>query len=303
MANKLIFLIAAILVLSIIPIAYSDTLASGGVGVRVAMTNYDPSPAKPGKFVTVYLKAENPGGDEVKDAYFLIEPSYPFSFQPGETATRDVNTLGPGEQFLLQYNLLVDKNAFEGTYTQYLKLCFDANCTSFAKTSFDISVQPGGTPNIEAGIDSADTFSSGMTGIVTFHIINRGLLDTKFMVTELKQGNEFDLISPPRIYIGELKSDDSQTAEYKIYVKAGIAANDTTIVKLPLLVEYSDANDKEYSQVYYVPLTVYSKSDLMKLNLVQDKTAVYRQILFIIVGLAALYMIYKWYKKKKKSSS
>jgi hypothetical protein len=210
--------------------------------------------------------------------------------------------MGPGEQFLLQYNLLVDKNALEGTYTQYLKLCFDSNCTSFAKTSFDISVQPGGTPNIEAGIDSADTFSGGMTGIVTFHIINRGLLDTKFMVTELKQANEFDLISPPRTYIGELKSDDSQTAEYKIYIKEGIAANETTTVKMPLLVEYSDANDKEYSQVYHVPLTVYSKGDLTKLNLVPNQNAMYRQILFIIVGLAALYMIYKWYKKNKSSS-
>jgi len=302
MANKLIFLIAAILVLSLIPIAYSDTLASGGVGVRVAMTNYDPSPAKPGKFVTVYLKAENPGGDEVKNAYFLLEPSYPFSFQPGEIATRDVNTMGPGEQFLLQYNLLVDKNALEGTYTQYLKLCFDTNCTSFAKTSFDISVQPGGTPSIEASLESSDTFSGGKTGTVTLQVINRGSLNTKYMITELKQGDEFDLISPPRIYIGELTSDDSQTVDYKIYVKAGIAANKTTAIKLPLLVEYSDANDKEYSQVYYVPLTVYSMEDLTKLNLVPNQNAMYRQILMAIIGLAAVYMIYKWYKKKKSTS-
>jgi hypothetical protein len=302
MANKLILLIAAILVLSLIPIAYSDTLATGGVGVRVAMTNYDPSPAKPGKFVTVYLKAENPGGDAIKDAYFLLEPSYPFSFQPGETATRDVNTMGPGEQFLLQYNLLVDKNALEGTYTQYLKLCFDSNCTSFAKTSFDISVQPGGTPNIEASLESSDTFSGGKTGTVTLQVINRGALNTKYMITELKRGDEFDLISPPRIYIGELTSDDSQTVDYKIYIKAGIAANKTTAIKLPLLVEYSDANDKEYSQVYYVPLTVYSMEDLTKLNLVPNQNAMYRQILMVIIGLAAAYMIYKWYKKKKSSS-
>jgi hypothetical protein len=302
MANKLIFLIAAILVLSLIPIAYSDTLASGGVGVKVAMTNYDPSPAKPGKFVTLYLKAENPGGDEIKNAYFLLEPNYPFSFQSGETATRDVSTLGPGEQFLLQYNLLVDKNALEGSYTQYLKICFDTNCTSFAKTSFDISVQPGGTPSIEASLESSDTFSGGKTGTVTLQVINRGSLNTKYMITELKQGDEFDLISPPRIYIGELTSDDSQTVDYEIYIKAGIAANKTTAIKLPLLVEYSDANDKEYSQVYYVPLTVYSMEDLTKLNLVPNQNAMYRQILMAIIGLAAVYMIYKWYKKKKSTS-
>jgi len=294
----LLSLVSIIILLGFLPIAYSETIASEGVGVRISLTDYDPSPAKPGKYVTLYLKAENSGGDELKDATFQLETAYPFSFRPGENGTKFVGTIGGQESILLEYTLNVDKTAQEATYTLYLKLCLDANCTTFARTPFDVTVQPGGTPKVEVGLEDASTFSSGTKGTVTVHVVNRGILDTKFLSLELLSSENYDIISPARMYIGALDSDDIQTVDYTIFMKENIAANQTTTIKLPLLAEYSDANDKEYSETTNVELKVYSRKDLIRMQLVQDGSARMRQIIYVIVGLAAIFLAYRYYKKK-----
>jgi hypothetical protein len=283
----------------ILPTAYAAVnIATGGIGVKVALTNYDPSPAKPGNYMTLYLKAENGGGEEIKDATFKLEADYPFSFKPGENATRYFSTLGAQEPVLLEYHLFVDKNALSGDYALYLKLCLDSNCTAFSQTPFTVSVATGGTPKVEVGLEDSSTFSAGTKGTVTVHAVNRGLLDTKFLAMELLSGEQYDIISPARIYIGELKSDDIQTAEYTIYVKENAAKNLSETINLPVLVDYSDANDKEYSQTYEVPIKVYLKMDLVKLGLAKGGPSLTQDIVFIIAGIFIAYIAYRRYKKK-----
>jgi hypothetical protein len=299
MATKLIFPIAGIfLLLALLPVAYSESTPAGGVGVKITLTDYDPSPAKPGKYVTLYLKTENSGGEELKDATFQLEIAYPFSFRPGEDGKKSVGSIGSQESILLEYTLNVDKTAMEDTYTLYLKLCLDKNCTTFARTPFDVSVQPGGTPKVEVGLEDASTFSTATKGTVTIHVVNRGILNTKFLAMELLPSENYDVISPARMYIGALDSDDIQTVDYTIYVRENVAVNESETIKLPVLVEYSDANDKEYSETTNVELKVYSKSDLARMQLVPDNSARMKQILYIIIGLAVIFLAYRYYKKK-----
>lgn len=301
-SKLLVPLAGIILLLAILPIAYSaDNTPTSGVGVKITLNDYDPSPAKPGKYVTLYLKAENSGGDELKDATFQLELQYPFSFRPGEDGKKYVGSIGAQESILLEYTVNVDKNALEGTYTSYLRLCLDTNCTTYARTPFEITVQPGGTSKIEVGLEDADVFSAGTKGTATVHIINRGLLNTKFLIVELMSSADYEIISPSRIYIGELESDDYDTADFTIFIKEKVAANDTETINLPVLVEYSDANDKEYSETFDVPLKVYSKTDLTRMQLVPDKSAAMKQVFMIIAVLAFLFLAYRWYKKKSSS--
>lgn len=299
---KKLFLVPAILLL-LMPIALAaTTLPTGGTGLRVALTDYDPSPAQPGKYVTLYLKAENSGGDVITNPKFKLELSYPFSLQPGESEYKTTNSLGASEKVLLEYDLYVDNAALAGTYTLNLKLCTNNECTSYAKTPFDVTVRTGGAPRIEVGIEDSDIFSGGKKGTVTLHIINRGLLDTKFLIMELKETEQFQIISPPRIYIGELQSDDFETAEYDIYVKPTVAALESTKIKLPVVIEYSDSNDKEYISNFDVNLDVYSRTDLVKLGLVSNSFGKYVIAIFVFFGLLVGYILFRRHKKKKSAA-
>jgi len=295
-------IVLMLLVISL-PIAiYAATPVTTGVGLNIVLTNYDPSPAQPGKYVKLYLKAENSGGSVLNDATFQLQPTYPFSLKPDENATRYMSAIGAQEQVLLEYNLYVDKNAIAGTYAMHIKLCLDSECSSYLRTPFDVSVQTGGTPKIEAGLDSADVFSSGKKGFVTLHVLNRGLLDTKFLVVEARPSEQYDIISPPRLYIGELKSDDYETVQYEIYIRENVASKQSEKIAIPVLLEYSDLNDKEYSEIQDIGLNVYSQDDLAKMGIVKNNSGTLMNVAFVILGIFVLFMLYKKFKKRKSSS-
>ncbi|MFH0868944.1 MAG: hypothetical protein V1839_01825 [archaeon] len=295
--------LALAILIAVLPIATSAAtlLATTGVGVRVALTDYDPSPAQPGKYLTLYLKAENTGGDVADNPVFKLDLAYPFSLKPGETETRTFTSIGSHEQVLLEYGLYVDKGALQGEYELNLKLCTNADCSSYAKTPVKITVKTGGLPKIEVGVESSDIFYGGKRGTITMHILNRGMLDTKFLVAELQASDMYDIISPPRVYIGELKSDDYETIEYDIYVKKSVGAVQSEKVVMPFTLDYSDSNDKEYSETQNVIMTVYSPADLKEIGLVPGGSGSMVFIAIAVIAAFGAFMLYKKFRKKKPS--
>ena len=77
--------------------------------------------------------------------------------------------------------------------------------------------------------------------------------------------SRFTVISPQEVYVGNIDSDDYETAEFDIYVEKSSSKN----LMLPLHLEYMDANNKPYSKDIEVALVLYSKEELKKLGFVQ----------------------------------
>src|SRR3989344_1762479 len=68
--------IAALFVL----LAYVSAAASISIQdplLKVEIAKYSPFPVEPGKFLTLWIKAENVGGNGAKNAVFTLEPEYP----------------------------------------------------------------------------------------------------------------------------------------------------------------------------------------------------------------------------------
>ena len=172
-----------ILILALI--ALTLLMPASALNTKLSSTDYDPSPAQPGQYVTLFLKVENPGSETLKDQSFKLMPKYPFSLKPGEASIHKVSTMTGGDVVSLEYDLFVDENVLAGRYPVTLRFCGDAICSSGYEQDININVRTGGTPKIEIGIEDSDIFTAGMTGEVTLHIINKGLLGIKFLVLEL----------------------------------------------------------------------------------------------------------------------
>jgi len=308
--KKLALIIGLILLL--VPIALADATTSTRATVTDIATEgkgfaaplyYDPSPAQPGQFVTLFIKVENRGGDEIKDALYRLEPEYPFSLKKGEDSDRYFGTIGARQQVLLEYDLYVDEEAVEGTHTVDLRLCVDRNCTKSLKKEIEITVLTGGIPGIEAGLEAADVFSGGIRGTVTLNIVNRGDLDVKYLVMELMPIEQYEIISPSRIYIGEMESDDFETAEFDIYFHENVALDASQRIQLPVFLEYTDANDKKYSESQSVYLKVYSQKDLTKMGLSADYNQTMQYVMLGIGALFVLFLAWRYYKKKQEEKS
>ncbi len=269
--------------------------ATDSSNLIIKSTNYDPSPAEPGKYVDVWVVVQNFGNKELKRSWLKLEPEYPFSFNPGETGIEGVDLIPQGREELMEYRLRVDDQAIEGTYDLEVILCEDSNCDrEIRKSTIDIMVRTGGRPKLEIGLEDSSVFLPETLGEITISTVNKGKLGIKFLTIEVMDSEEYNLVSPARVYVGELDSDDFETEDFKIYTKSA-----TGVINVPVKVEYSDENFKDYTSIENIEFKVFSKKDAKNMGLVpKNKTAGYLITLAAIVLLAFLYR-----RRKKKHES
>lgn len=289
-------IILGLLILIVVPLVTAAIDTSNLGNLQVQETKYVPYPAEPGKYLTIWIDVDNQGGSAVSNILFKFDPDYPFKLNPGETGIVKTGVIPAGRDQLLEYTLKVDDAALEGTYNIKLKLCLDESCSSWAKTyDLPISVRTGGAPKIEIGLEETDIFSSGSLGYFTLNIVNRGQLDTKFLTVDIIDSDKYEIIGPSEKYIGELESDDFETAEYQIFIENDIGKKESEVLDVQVKTEYSDENNKQYADFESIKLKVYTARDLKRMHLVSSGSHFSWIILIILIGAG-----YWWYRRRKR---
>jgi len=116
--------------------------------------------------------------------------------------------------------------------------------------------------------------------------------DIKFLNSVLKESDDYAITSTKEIYVGNIDSDDYETADYDLYV--------TSKKNVDLLLQYTflDANNKEYVKNVKLKLNLYSASQAKKLGFMKSSSGSgIFVILIIIIGGGYFYI-----KKIKKKS-
>jgi len=108
-------------------------------------------------------------------------------------------------------------------------------------------------------------YNSGDVGEIGIKIINVGLADIKLLSVELEDSEDYDIVSVSKVYIGNLESDDYETAEFKIYVNSRRKE-----LLLNLQVKYKDSFNEEYIQNEIINLPLYSSAELNKFGIVKS---------------------------------
>ncbi|MCH8014624.1 MAG: hypothetical protein IH823_07605, partial [Candidatus Dadabacteria bacterium] len=98
------------------------------------------------------------------------------------------------------------------------------------------------------------------------------------------------------VYLGNIDSDDFETADFDLFVKK---TNERQIT-LPLILEYKDANNNDFKDSINLNLNLYSTSEAKKFGLKKRNKFVGILIITIIVGVGLFYHR-KYLKKKKKA--
>ena len=399
MRQILFSLLIAVLLTGIIPmVAYAD-----GPSINIIPLRYEPSPAQPGEYLSVWVNVENMGNEKAENLRVVLVPTYPFSLDEGENATTEIKTLGGRDNAVIKYKVRIAADAVEGeneltvkystedrnvwvekklkitiqtldanlaitgveskevspgeitnlkiklrneadSYLRDVNIKLNISGSTFLpinstedrkiylieskeeKTAdFNLLVSPNAgcgpykiltyisyydsagvyytktnyvtlivtaKPEITVNIDKSGILTAGQTGVVSLNIINKGLMDLKFLTISLKPDG-YEVLSPSDVYIGALDSDDYDTADFRIHTPENGK-------EIPLKIEltYKDANNKEYSDEPVVNLRLYTQEELKNYNLVPDTTGTTNIIIFIILLLIGYWV----YKKLKKSS-
>jgi hypothetical protein len=302
MRNFLVLVLVLVLISGVS--AYSETasipattlnlpIIEGG-NLILESSTYDPVPAEPGNYLDVYVVVKNMGNKEMKNFYIVADPTYPFYLMGTESGAESISQMSSGREKLVDFRLMIDDQALSGSYNLNIKVCEDEFCEDEVKKIVTtISVNTGGKPKLEIGIDDYEVFTPGTLGEVIITAVNKGKLGIQFLTIDMINTEDYDIISTPRKYLGELETNDFERETYQVYINPKIKTSKE--ISILLNVEYSDDNYKTYQTQEEVKFNVYTENDAQKIGLIKSSSFGKITILFLILA----FITYRWMRKRK----
>ena len=148
------------------------------------------------------------------------------------------------------------------------------------------SVAVGAKSEISAALVDSATLREGRNK-VTIELINQGLGDLKFVTTEVAESGDYEVLSPPMTYVGDLDSGDSDTVSYDIFFMRQ--------AHLKLTVNYRDALNDKGSAELDIPTRVYTGDEARKFGLEKSGS---KGILVTLAIIATGVLAYKRIRRK-----
>ncbi|MBN2423185.1 COG1361 S-layer family protein [Candidatus Woesearchaeota archaeon] len=217
-------------------------------------------------------------------------------FAPLNSATeKKVRMISPGKEAVFTYDVIAYSSAEPRVYKIPIQIkYYDELDTEYIKNDI-VGLIVGTKPDLTVDIDETSLDAATSMGDVIIKFINKGFTDIKFLDVTLGQGEDFEILSSDEVYIGNIDSDDYETAEFKIFVKQDkeTKGQERTII-LPLSIEYKDANTEEYTKQISLELKLYDPKKLGRGNGNGTMTFV-----LAIVVILIIFFVYRRIRKKK----
>ena len=212
----------------------------------------------------------------------------------GSTNEKVLSYMEPQSSKSIEFEFLVDPDAASKSYKIPLSIRYsDALNKNYNRSSI-VTLIVGGEPDVSIYIDSSTVYKAKLAGEITLKIVNKGLPDMKFVNVKLSNSSKYRIISPSEVYIGNIDSDDYETADFRLYVER---TSDKKVM-LPLTVEYKDANNKNYRNLVNLELPLYSSSEAKRLGLAKGNGKL-TWIVLIVLAVAGFFG-YRYWKRRKR---
>jgi hypothetical protein len=211
----------------------------------------------------------------------------------GSTNEKMLMSLEPGQQATVDFSLAVDPNSEVGIYKLPVVISYaDDFGTNYTKSNY-IGLKVGEKPDVVVTLDDSDIYTRDSKGTATIRFVNKGNSDLKFLYVKLAEDDDFDILSAPEVYLGNVDSDDYETADFELKVKDGDGP-----VMLPLTLEFRDAHNSIYTKKYDIDLRLYSDEQAEEFGLTEgnSKVGIVIVVVIVVCGLG----IYIWMRKRKK---
>ncbi|MCD6367763.1 MAG: hypothetical protein J7L45_01620 [Candidatus Aenigmarchaeota archaeon] len=262
---------------------------------RINQLKYDPYPAEPGKYVTVWFEVYNTGTETAKNVTFVLEPEYPFSIDPNEDPVRKFSSIPGLFDVVLKYKIRVDSNAVDGDNP--IKIRYKIGNEDWVESESYIYVSKAANiAELEPIFSGADpTPTPGSETTVKIDIANIAPGSAYYTIVEAN--SPIADIPINKVFVGTLDADDFETVEFKMKIKENVTPGTYPI---HVTTYYKDENYEKAEMNKTVYFKVYSKEEIKEI----EKTPWYVYLVYLIIIIAvlkyAIVPIAKNMKKRKK---
>ncbi len=215
----------------------------------------------------------------------------------GGGVEKTLDTLVPGETAEVSMDFIIDTDATTKPYKMPVTITYeDSFGQNFTKSNY-IGIVVSAEPEFILNLEESEIYSNGQKGSVVVSFSNNGVSDIKFLTIALRESDDFTVLSPRKLYLGNLDSDDFETATFDLFV-------DTDKETVPLLfdVRFKDDYNKDYFETVMLPgIRLFDKTDAVRYGLVSAKSRIYlfvQVLIGLIFLLFLLYMAMDLYRNK-----
>ena len=251
---------------------------------------------EPGDTATLKVVIVNEADSSLKNIIANLDtgdvPLIPF----GTTNEVNVYKIDSKDRYILKFNFLVDPETKSGVFRIPLHITYSDDLGNKYFKNSTLGLIIGADPDLSITLDDTEIFEQGNVGEITIKVVNKGVTDTKFMNLKLMESPDYRILSTNEIYLGNIDSDDFETASFNVFVsKTG-----KNQILFPIEIEYMDINNNRFKDRIKLSMDIYSSGEAKKYGLVDGNGFIGIFIVFVIVIVGLYY--YRRYSKKKKSS-
>ncbi len=205
-----------------------------------------------------------------------------------KTSISYIDTIAPGETAIVESSFFVDTTT-PSQYPLPITIQYENETHGAQPAQFYSVLAPVTSGNtLFVYLDSQERLTPETVGEITIGVANRGLARAKHVVFTISEGGQFKLIDADTRYIGDIESDDYDTADFLIFPE--VVGGDNVSVK----VDYADDYGNQYSMSANVPIKVYSPAEM---KAIAPKGGGYTGIL---IGALILVLIFVFRKRIKR---
>lgn len=257
--NAILFGVLAVLLLSIVSSQGLEPIREQRLkyGPSLYVINVHTHPGEliePGSDAIISFDMENVAPHQLRD--IIIQLELPSQLAPKDVSKEKIRVLEGLSKIEKNFSVVVLPNTKEGVYKIPFTLDYlDEIGNSYSENN-TLSIKISAEPKIFTEVTSSTIYEGNLLGTVDIKVANRGVGDLKFFVMELLPSNDYEITGSSKDYIGALNSDDYETVDFKLKVSEGKKE-----LNLKIKLDYTDANNKEYTNNIEIPLKVLSAQD------------------------------------------
>jgi len=287
--SKILIILAAIFIAQLY-------LASA---LTISSVNSNPTEIQPGNTVALDLTIKNDLNDDVSNVVVnlnLNNPTNPLPFAPYQSSNqRTIDSLSSGDHETVHFSLIALSDAASGTYTIPVTITYlDGNILG-TDSSGVVSVTINAKPQISVSSEQSSLIK-GTSGKVTLMIVNSGLGGSKFLTINVNSVQGITFTSPNSVYIGNIDSNDFDSADFNVFVNA----NAPSTINLPVQVTYTDSTNNQITENQIILVKTYTTQEAKNLGLISGNNTVLIIILIILVIIG--FFIYRSVRKRRRNN-
>ncbi len=266
---------------------FQDVISLQSLDAVVVIDSYKvmPSPVVPGQMVDVELTLRNEGRVGVKNVDVGMDLDDGAFSTIGTGQKQRISYIPAGETATVKFRLASDTSTEVKLYSVPVSLVYQDERNKQYSDTVRFSLVVNDEPDLSLTIDSMEFEDKKSPGTVSLKIVNKGVVDLKYVTVKLAKTDQYDILSPSNeAYVGNLDNDDFETVDFIIRPLVDEP-------RLNILLEFKDPYNTPFTQAHDVPLRIITAKMLG-----EKKSPVGMIVLVLIVAGAAWY----WYRKKKK---